>query len=79
MPTGVRQRLRGFVLAHGRDVSAATLDDGTPLFDDRILTSLQVPELLLLIESLRGRDVDVLDLSPGDFQDIDTIVARFFP
>jgi len=75
----VRAELRDFVLRYGRDVDPVLFDDRSPLLDDRLLTSLQVPELLLLIESLRGREINVLDLQPGDLQDIHTIVARFFP
>jgi hypothetical protein len=37
-----------------------------------------LPELLLLIEHLRGEEVDVVRLEPGDLADVDTILAVFF-
>lgn len=74
----VRAAIRDFVLRWGQDVDPTRFDDTTPLLESRHLTSLQVPELLLLIEELRGEEVDVLDLRAGDLHDIDTIVERFF-
>jgi hypothetical protein len=38
---------------------------------------VNLPELLLLLEQLRGAPIDVEDLDPGDFRDIDTLVRRF--
>jgi len=40
---------------------------------------VHLPELLLLLERLRGEPIDVEDLRPGDFRDIDTLVLRFGP
>lgn len=74
----VRAELRSFVMRHGRLDQGQIVNDDTALLDERILTSLQIPELILLIESLRGEEIDVLDLQPGDVRDIDTIITRFF-
>lgn len=51
--------------------------DQTQIFSRRILRSVHVPELLLLMERLRGAPIDVEALHPEDFRDIDTLVARF--
>src|ERR1700722_8530144 len=53
------------------------LTDSTPLFEERRLRSLHLPELLLLLERLRGEPIDVGEPRPGDFRDIDTLVSRF--
>jgi hypothetical protein len=37
---------------------------------------MHVPDLILLIERLSGRLVDVTALEPGDLRDIDTIMRR---
>jgi hypothetical protein len=47
------------------------------LLERRYLTSLQLPELLLFLEALRGEAIDVTSLRAGDFRDIDTICARY--
>ena len=72
-----REALRTWVASKAKPGEARQIDDATPLFADRYLTSLHVPELLLLIERLRGEPVDATVLGPGDFRDIDTIVRRF--
>lgn len=72
--TDTRTELRTWVRARAKNDD---LSDGTPLFAERHLRSVHLPELLLLLERLRGEPIDVEDLSPGDFRDIDTIVERF--
>jgi hypothetical protein len=76
-PTAARAELRAWVAGRARDIDPATLTDTTALFEERVLISLQFPELILLIERLSGRLVDVTALAPGDFRDIDTIMRRF--
>jgi hypothetical protein len=57
--------------------NACEITDRTALFEQRHLRSVHLPELLLLLERLRGAPIDVESLSAGDFRDIDTIVTRF--
>ncbi|GAA1620687.1 hypothetical protein ACFQY4_23870 [Catellatospora bangladeshensis] len=75
----IRQALREWILGKARDLDPAALTDTTPLFERRYLRSLHVPELLLLLERLRGEPIDVEDLGAGDFRDIDTLLAKFGP
>lgn len=72
-----RDQLRSWVMRKAKSQAPEQIDDATPLFADRHLTSLHVPELLLLLERLRGEPIDPEGLRPGDFRDIDTIVRRF--
>jgi hypothetical protein len=74
--TGFDQ-IRRWVLENGNNVDATTLDDTTALFEQRHITSIQVPELLLLIESVRRRPIDLSVLRPGDLRDLRTIYTRF--
>lgn len=55
-----------------------TIANDTPLVERRLLTSLQVLELLLHIEALRGQPVDATWIQPGTFRDLDTIYQRLF-
>ena len=73
----VRETIRSWVLAKAKDLDSASLTDKTPLFEDRHLRSLHLPEQLLLLEKLCGEEIDVSDLQAGDFRDIDTLVKRF--
>lgn len=75
------QETRELVLAWVRRKSRTGAPEGitvgTPLFEERHLTSLHVPELLLLLEQLRGAPIDAARLRAGDFRDVGTIVDRF--
>jgi hypothetical protein len=74
-----RAALREWLLQRNPGVDAAALSDRTPLIEARYLTSLQVADLLLFLERLRGEPVDVGSLRPGVFRDIDSICAAFLP
>lgn len=70
----IRTALRDFVQRRAKDFP---LTDGTALFEQRVLRSVHLPELILLLERLRGAPIDVERLRPRDFQSIDVIVQRF--
>lgn len=69
--------LREWVSARAKHLPPKGLTDDLPLLAGRHLTSLHIPELILLLERLRGRAIDVELLRAGDFQDISTIATRF--
>lgn len=73
-----RQALRDWILAATPDSDPAGLTDTTPIIDARYLTSLQITDLILFIEDLRGGEIDIEELTPGTFRDIDTIHRTFF-
>ena len=50
----------------------------TKIIDDGLLTSLDVVELILFIEDLRGEEVDVDALEPESFSNVETLMATFF-
>jgi acyl carrier protein len=60
-----------------RKVNGGLLDD-TPILERRIISSLQVMELLLFIEKTSGKPINVNHLKPGSFRSVDTIYDTFF-
>jgi hypothetical protein len=50
----------------------------TRIIEERIITSLQVMDLILLIETLSNRRVEIEDLAPGAFASINSIYDTFF-
>ena len=74
----IRRRLRAWVAATAR-VDPASVADDTSLFSSGLLKSLDVPELILLIEEISGSSIDVEKLRKGVFADVDTIARTFFP
>lgn len=71
--------LRGWVASKARDLPPQGLTDDLPLLEGRHLTSLHIPELILLLERLRREPIDVERLQAGDFRDLRTIADRFLP
>jgi acyl carrier protein len=76
--TNIRHALRQWIAGVSDKTSAENLRDDTPLFRNGILKSVQVSDLILYIEELAERAVDVEQIKPGVFRDIDTIYRSFF-
>lgn len=69
----VRAALRDWIVRTSGRIGAEALRDDTPILEQRILTSLHVLELILFLERLTGRPIDVQRLRPGAFRDVDSI------
>ena len=50
-----------------------------PILEEGLLSSLDVVEFILFIESLREEEVDIENIEPEVFTSIDTLVEAFFP
>jgi len=74
----VRTHLARWVAERSRSVQAEEISGNTPILERRLITSVQVMDLILEIEQLSGRSIDVSRLKPGVFKDIDTIYRNFF-
>lgn len=74
-----KERLRAWILEHGNRIDADELRDDTPLLERRILTSLQLADLLLFLEELRGAPVELEGISGAAFRDLDSMVKAFLP
>ena len=73
----IRRELRQWILDRAKD-KPAQLEDSTPILELGILSSLDVVELVLVIERLRGSEVEAESLEASAFQDIDAIWKAFF-
>ena len=76
MSENTREKLRAFVL-DSTESAIADLTDQTHLFENGILKSIQVMDLILFVEEIIGQEIDVEGLKPGAFKDIDTIIKNF--
>jgi hypothetical protein len=76
--TSIRNALRQWIGATSGKTPPQDLRDDTPLFRNGILKSVQVSDLILYIEELAERAVDVEQIKPGVFRDIDSIYDNFF-
>lgn len=73
-----RAALRTWIAERNPDVDPAELADDTPLIERRYLTSLQIADLMVFIESLRQAPIDPVVLRPGIFRSVDAICGSFF-
>lgn len=76
---GVKQALKEWIVKVNRKVAIGDLKDDTPIIEQRIISSLQVMDLILHLERLRGRPVEIENLKPGAFRTLDDIYLNFFP
>ena len=79
MTTTRKDRLRAWILEHGKRIDAKELSDDTPLLERRILTSLQIADLLLFLEELRGAPVDLERVDGAALRDLRSLVTTFLP
>lgn len=74
----VREALRDWIVGTSGRLGPQDLRDDTPIFSKSVLESVHVMDLILLIEELSGREIDVEKLRVGVFRNVDAIVANFF-
>jgi acyl carrier protein len=74
----VRAKLREWIAKRAKKAITAKFDDETPVLQDGILSSLDIVEFVLYIESLRGEDVDADAIQPEAFTNINTLYSAFF-
>ena len=74
----IRQNLREWIAQKSGKLQPQDISDDTPIIEQRIIKSLQIPDLILYIEEHTGRAIDVEQLKPGVFRNIDTIYRNFF-
>lgn len=74
----VKRALRDWIVRTNGRIDAAVVTDGTPLVAQGILRSVDVLELVLFLEELLERTIDVERIVPGSFGSIDAIYRSFF-
>lgn len=74
----IRAKLRDWIVKHSKSPAKASFTDETHILEEGILSSLDIVEFVLFIESLRGEDIDTDDIEPQVFTSINTLYAAFF-
>lgn len=73
-----KSALREWILARNRRVRPEELKDDTPILRQRVITSLQLMDLILFLEELGAKSITIDRMRPGAFDSIDTICRAFF-
>ena len=74
-----RTELKQWLLKNSKNPTVQVINDDTDIIEERIITSVQTFDIILLIEKLRGAPVDLSLTKPRTFHTIDGIGAAFFP
>jgi acyl carrier protein len=74
----VRAKLRDWIAKHAKKPIGAEFDDHTPVLDLGILSSLDIVEFVLYIESLRGDELDPDRIQPEAFSNVNALYSAFF-
>jgi len=73
----IKDQLRGWILDRSKS-GTTDFDDRTPILESGLLSSLDVVELIVFIESLLGEEVDVDAIEPESLSDVATLYETFF-
>lgn len=73
----VKSALKAWVLKKAK-ISEGDLNEATPLLETRLISSLQVMELILEIEKIKGGRINIKSMKPGAFASIHNIYEAFF-
>jgi len=74
----IRARLREWIVKHSKSPNKSNFSDDTKILEEGILSSLDIVEFVLYIESLRGDEIDTDDIEPQVFTSINTLYSAFF-
>jgi acyl carrier protein len=74
----IRNKLKSWIREHSKAPQKGDISDDTRVLELGILSSLDVVELVLFVESLRGEEVDTDAIEPEVFTSVDTLWAGFF-
>lgn len=72
-----KEELLKWVLKVSTKVKPDELTVTTPLIETRIISSMQVMELILFLEKLKGSRLNMKAVKPGAFTNIETIYNAF--
>ena len=76
--TEIREALRNWIAKTNGKIQPDELNDDTPIIEQRIISSLQVMDLIFLIEKLSNKSIEVESLKVGVFRNINAIYDNFF-
>lgn len=74
----IQHALCRWILSTSESVALDHFDERTLLFAEGVLESVHVMDLILLIEELSQREIDIESLEAGAMRSVATIYANFF-
>lgn len=74
----LKTRLKEWIVENSRRANLPEIKDDTNIIEQRILSSIQLMDLILFMEYLRGKPVELERIGVGAFMNINAIYNTFF-
>ena len=74
----IKQKLRDWVLRKTENKKLEGFNDETKIIERRIISSVQLMDLIMFLEFLKDEPINVTQLKPGAFNSVNSIHESFF-
>ncbi|MCI0504564.1 MAG: hypothetical protein L0Z73_00495 [Gammaproteobacteria bacterium] len=74
----IKTKLSAWVAGQSSGYHADSVPFDLRIIEQRIITSVQIMELILFLEHLRGEPINPMQIKPGAFSTINSIYQHFF-
>lgn len=74
----LKEKLKEWIIKNSRSEKVNEINNATKILEEKIVTSLQIMELIVYLEQLTGRPVNPDQLKPGAFSSIEHIYDVFY-
>lgn len=74
----IKSDIRGWICKKSNHNNLENLNDETQIIEKRIISSVQLMDLIMYLESLMDESINVNHLKPGAFNSVNCIYTRFF-
>jgi hypothetical protein len=74
----IKHRLSAWLAEQSSAFDGNAVPFDMAIIEQRIITSVQIMELILYLEHLRGEPINPLDIKAGAFSCVDSIYQHFF-
>lgn len=72
-----KSRLRDWVFQNSKKDPPEPVNNGTMIIEEKVISSVQILDLVLFLENIAGISIDLGVLRPGSFKNVDTIYQVF--
>jgi len=72
-----KKQLKEWIIKKNGKISSQDLNEETGILEKKIISSLQVMDLILYLEKINGSPVDLENIKPGAFSTINSIYNTF--
>jgi len=74
----IKQSLKQWIAKTSQTCDIDAMTDDTMILEQRIITSVQIMDFILYLESLTNKPVNIDQVQPGVFSSINSIYNAFF-